>query len=423
MSNPTRLTENVKCLTVILIQNFAKGVSGVSSVPAEHATFDLFDDAYGLIGLQGTDSTSVPTAYLNYILFDQDVAYKRSGFNQITSTANFNQEYVTFPDDIVIDETGFIYCFVSMESTTGRVFWDDFEVTVVEHPVVQTAGYYPFGLTFNSFHRISATPNRWKFQGQEHIEDLGLDWVAFKWRNHDPAIGRFFNIDPLADDYVYNSPYAFSENHVTTHIELEGLEKVHIFDQAENPDNKRVYTAEAFVESNERGVQGPFRFSSFPNNEEVHNTVNTGEHQFNNESGHKSSAQKGLNIVNADGERVAPGTDPDGNAIEMTVVNVHSGVDPDDNNGLHNRGSAGCPTCHPDDAAGFFSNFDFSGSGGTTGNAEGIVTIFRGESEDATNTRGRLEFTQKLQNMDFAPNMSSDNTRVATTPVFLRRKK
>lgn len=52
--------------------------------------------------------------------------------------------------------------------------------------------------------------------------------MSFKWRNHDPAIGRFFNVDPLAAKYVYNSPYAFSENHVVAHRELEGLEKVSI---------------------------------------------------------------------------------------------------------------------------------------------------------------------------------------------------
>ena len=84
--------------------------------------------------------------------------------------------------------------------------------------------YYPFGLTYNSYQRENATPNRWKFQGQEHIDDLDLGWNSFKWRNQDPSIGRFFNIDPLADKYVYNSPYAFSENKVTNDIELEGLE-------------------------------------------------------------------------------------------------------------------------------------------------------------------------------------------------------
>ncbi len=85
--------------------------------------------------------------------------------------------------------------------------------------------YYPFGLKFNSYSREGSLPNTLKlFQHQEHIDDLGLNWDSFKWRNHQPDIGRFFNVDPLADKYVYNSPYAFSENKVVAHVELEGHE-------------------------------------------------------------------------------------------------------------------------------------------------------------------------------------------------------
>jgi RHS repeat-associated protein len=64
------------------------------------------------------------------------------------------------------------------------------------------------------------------FQDQEYEQETG--WVKFKWRNHQPEIGRFFNVDPLAEDYYYNSPYAFSENKVVAHIELEGLESADI---------------------------------------------------------------------------------------------------------------------------------------------------------------------------------------------------
>jgi len=85
--------------------------------------------------------------------------------------------------------------------------------------------YYPFGLKFNSYSRENSVPNKTKlFQGQEHIDDLGLDWDSFKWRNYQPEIGRFFNIDPLAEKYVHNSLYAFSENKIITFKELEGQE-------------------------------------------------------------------------------------------------------------------------------------------------------------------------------------------------------
>ncbi len=87
--------------------------------------------------------------------------------------------------------------------------------------------YYPFGGTFNSFRREDKLANKFKFQGQEHDELTG--WDQFKWRNHQPDIGRFFNIDPLAESYVYNSPYAFAENKLGMGIELEGLELAEAF--------------------------------------------------------------------------------------------------------------------------------------------------------------------------------------------------
>ncbi|MGJ3234668.1 RHS repeat-associated core domain-containing protein [Marivirga sp.] len=92
--------------------------------------------------------------------------------------------------------------------------------------VLQADDYYPFGLTFNSYKREFSKKNKMNtFQDQEYDEETG--WVQFKWRNHQPELGRFFNVDPLAEDYYYNSPYAFSENQVVAHVELEGMEKAY----------------------------------------------------------------------------------------------------------------------------------------------------------------------------------------------------
>ncbi len=87
---------------------------------------------------------------------------------------------------------------------------------------IQEDSYYPFGLAFNSY--VSGIQNKYTFQGQETQDEYGLNWSQFKWRMHDPAIGRFISIDPLATDYTHNSPYAFSENRVVNGVELEGLE-------------------------------------------------------------------------------------------------------------------------------------------------------------------------------------------------------
>jgi RHS repeat-associated protein len=52
--------------------------------------------------------------------------------------------------------------------------------------------------------------------------------INYKYRVHDPRIGRFLSVDPLTAQYPHNSPYAFSENVVINAVELEGLEKIEI---------------------------------------------------------------------------------------------------------------------------------------------------------------------------------------------------
>lgn len=49
---------------------------------------------------------------------------------------------------------------------------------------------------------------------------------------HDPAIGRFGAVDPLAEKYAYNSTYAFSENKLINGVDLEGLEHVYTIHSA-----------------------------------------------------------------------------------------------------------------------------------------------------------------------------------------------
>lgn len=91
--------------------------------------------------------------------------------------------------------------------------------------------YYPFGLTMAGISsRAEGKPeSNKKFQGQEFAhkefsDGSGLEMYEFKYRMDDPQTGRFWQIDPLASKYVYNSTYAFSENKVTSNVELEGLE-------------------------------------------------------------------------------------------------------------------------------------------------------------------------------------------------------
>ena len=94
--------------------------------------------------------------------------------------------------------------------------------------ILHERSYYPFGLLHKGYNnQINGVVNNYKqYQDQEFTEDLGLNVHEWKYRFSDPAIGRFWSVDPLADDYRYQSPYNFSENRVIDGVELEGLEYV-----------------------------------------------------------------------------------------------------------------------------------------------------------------------------------------------------
>ncbi|WP_209789312.1 RHS repeat-associated core domain-containing protein [Chryseobacterium sp. PvR013] len=91
----------------------------------------------------------------------------------------------------------------------------------------RTTNFYPFGLEFGGDLSTanSISPNyKYSSQGQEKQTETG--WSSYRWRNYDASMARFFNVDPLAEQYHIWSTYAFSGNRVVDARELEGLEPV-----------------------------------------------------------------------------------------------------------------------------------------------------------------------------------------------------
>ncbi|WP_338734133.1 RHS repeat-associated core domain-containing protein [Mangrovimonas cancribranchiae] len=89
--------------------------------------------------------------------------------------------------------------------------------------------YPSFGMLLPKRHG-SVDSYRYGFQGQEKDDEIKGEGnsINYKFRMHDPRVGRFLSLDPLAPQYPHNSPYAFSENRVIDGIELEGLERTSI---------------------------------------------------------------------------------------------------------------------------------------------------------------------------------------------------
>ena len=64
---------------------------------------------------------------------------------------------------------------------------------------------------------------KYKYNGKEYQDELGLNMYDYGARNYDPAIGKWMNIDPLAEFYDKNSPYVYSLNNPVYFLDPDGM--------------------------------------------------------------------------------------------------------------------------------------------------------------------------------------------------------
>ncbi len=61
------------------------------------------------------------------------------------------------------------------------------------------------------------------FVGKEEQEELGLDWMDYGARNYDASLGRWMNIDPLAEVYYGMNPYGYVFNNPVQLFDPDGM--------------------------------------------------------------------------------------------------------------------------------------------------------------------------------------------------------
>jgi RHS repeat-associated protein len=83
----------------------------------------------------------------------------------------------------------------------------------------QVNHYYPYGSTF---YGETSTDHRFKYCGKELDKMHGLDWYDSSARYYDHVLGRFHQIDPLAEKYYAWSPYVYCKNNPVNAIDPDG---------------------------------------------------------------------------------------------------------------------------------------------------------------------------------------------------------
>ena len=77
--------------------------------------------------------------------------------------------------------------------------------------------YYAFGGLFGG---SSVQP--FKYNGKELDTQKGLNWYDYGARHYDASLGRWFAVDPLAEDYYSWSPYNYCTNNPINFIDPNG---------------------------------------------------------------------------------------------------------------------------------------------------------------------------------------------------------
>ncbi len=94
--------------------------------------------------------------------------------------------------------------------------------------IIEEKNYYPFGLKHKGYNNIvkplgNSVAQKFGYNGKELNDELGIQWYDFGARNYDASLGRWMNLDPLAEQMRRHSPYNYAFDNPIYFIDPDGM--------------------------------------------------------------------------------------------------------------------------------------------------------------------------------------------------------
>jgi len=212
---------NIGLTTLASILGGTYAYNGLFEGTLPNAVATEFSDALIGGGFFSDNDNTKPYAYLNYIIFDNQMNPVASDWIRVTEEAAFwpgeeglptkKPARLAFEEPIIVNTSGYIYIWVSNNSENSKVWFDDLTVRHSQQILSQATDYGVWGEVMREQKATPYEEFRYGYQGQFAEKDEETGWNHFELREYDAVIGRTITTDPanqFKSSYVWvgNNP-------------------------------------------------------------------------------------------------------------------------------------------------------------------------------------------------------------------------